>query len=112
MKLVKKGREGSRWERRHDEPQPACQRLLAHGELPAKARRQLRDRYEARDPFVLAAQVERRLKPILGGGVPRMRSGLPAATLGGNVSAIDPSLRCHFPIRQRGTAGLPGWRTT
>jgi hypothetical protein len=66
MKLVKKWREGSRWVRRHDAPRTAYQRLLAHGELQAKARRELRDRYEALDPFVLAAEVERQLKPILG----------------------------------------------
>lgn len=66
MKLVKKWREGSRWVRRHDAPQTAYQRLLAHGELKPKARRALRDQYEALDPFVLAAEVERRLKPILG----------------------------------------------
>jgi hypothetical protein len=66
MKLVAKWREGSRWVRRHDLPQTAYQRLLAHGELSAQARRQLRDRYEALDPFLLAAEVERRLKPILG----------------------------------------------
>ena len=29
------------------------------------ARRELRDLYESLDPFALAAQVERRLKPIL-----------------------------------------------
>jgi hypothetical protein len=66
MKLLQKWREGSRWVRRHDEPQTAYQRLLAHADLQPKARRQLRDQYEALDPFVLAAQVERRLKPILG----------------------------------------------
>ena len=64
MKLVAKWREGSRWVRRHDAPQTAYQRLRAHGELQAKARRDLRERYEALDPFVLAAEVERRLKPI------------------------------------------------
>ncbi len=66
MKLLKKWREGSRWVRRHDKPQTAYQRLLAHGDLRSKARRQLRDQYEALDPFVLANEVERRLKPILG----------------------------------------------
>lgn len=66
MKLVKKWREGSRWIRRHDEPQTAYQRLLAHGELTGKARRQLRDQFKTLDPFVLAQEVERRLKPILG----------------------------------------------
>jgi hypothetical protein len=66
MKLVAKWREGSRWVRRHDAPQTAYQRLVAHGELQAKARRDLRDRYEALDPFGLAAEVEHRLQPILG----------------------------------------------
>jgi hypothetical protein len=66
MKLVKKWREGSRWVRRHDEAQTAYQRLLAHGDLKSKVRGELRDRYEALDPFALAAEVERRLKPILG----------------------------------------------
>ena len=65
MKLVKKWRVGSRWKRRHDRPQTAYQRLLASGQLGAKVRRALRDQYESLDPFALAAQVERRLKPIL-----------------------------------------------
>jgi len=51
--------------RRHDEAQTAYQRILASGQLDAKRRRQLRDRYEARDPFVLAQQLEKRLRPIL-----------------------------------------------
>jgi hypothetical protein len=70
MKLVEKWRDGSRWVRRHDAAQTAYQRLRAHGEMKGKARRELRDRYEALDPFVLAAQVERRLKPILGAALP------------------------------------------
>ena len=65
MKLKKKWREGSRWVRRHDEPQTAYQRLQSHRELPSKARRRLREQFEALDPFVLAEEVERRLKPIL-----------------------------------------------
>lgn len=66
MKLVKKWRLGSRWVRRHDQPQTAYQRLMADGDLPLKARRQLRERFEALDPFQLTQQVEQRLKPILG----------------------------------------------
>jgi len=66
MKLIQKQRVGSRWVRRHDQPQTAYQRLLAHGDLTAKARRELRDRFHALDPFALAAEVERQLKPILG----------------------------------------------
>lgn len=69
MKLVKKWREGSRWVRRHDEPQTAYQRLLAAGNLSAKARRQLREQFESLDPFKLAQEVERRLKPILRGAL-------------------------------------------
>lgn len=57
---------GSRWVRRHDVPQTAYERLLAHGDLKVKARRQLRDQYAALEPFVLAAEVDRRLKPGLG----------------------------------------------
>lgn len=65
MKLVKKWREGSRWKRRYDRPQTAYERLIASGQLGAKERRQLQDQYQALDPFKLAAEVERRLRPIL-----------------------------------------------
>jgi hypothetical protein len=65
MKLVKKWRVGSRWVRRYDLPQTAYQRLLASEQLkPAEAAR-LHERYESLDPFKLAAEIERRLKPIL-----------------------------------------------
>ena len=66
MKLIEKHRVGSRWVRRHDLPQTAYQRLLAHGDLTAKARRQLGDRFHALDSLTLAAEVERQLRPILG----------------------------------------------
>jgi hypothetical protein len=65
MKLIKKWRVGSRWVRRHDAPQTAYQRLLGHGVLSTTAQRQLRDRHESLDPFVLAAKLEKQLKPIL-----------------------------------------------
>lgn len=65
MKLVKKWREGSRWVRRYDQPQTAYQRLLASKQLDRKKAALLRERYEALDPFKLAAEIERRLKPIL-----------------------------------------------
>ncbi|HEV2318663.1 MAG TPA: hypothetical protein VGV18_02870 [Verrucomicrobiae bacterium] len=65
MKLVKKWRVGSRWVRRYDAPQTAYQRLLASGQLQTAQVARLRQRYESLDPFALAGQVERRLKPIL-----------------------------------------------
>lgn len=65
MKLVQKWREGSRWVRRYDQPQTAYQRLLASGQLNSKQAAQLRDLYHALDPFQLAQDTERRLKPIL-----------------------------------------------
>jgi hypothetical protein len=65
MKLKQKWRDGSRWVRRHDRPQTAYQRLLASGQLKAPERRRLREQSESLDPFVLAAEVERRLKKIL-----------------------------------------------
>jgi len=64
-KLVEKRRAGSRIVKRHDVPQTAYQRLLACGGLGAKARRTLREQYEALDPFALAQEVDQRLKKIL-----------------------------------------------
>lgn len=65
MKLIKKWREGSRWVRRHDQPQTAYQRLLGSGQLKPAQTKRLRDLYESLDPFKLAEQVERQLEPIL-----------------------------------------------
>lgn len=64
-KLVEKHREGSRWVRRHDRPQTAYQRLVSSGQLSKKQARRLREEYEALDPFELARQTEKQLKPIL-----------------------------------------------
>jgi hypothetical protein len=64
-KLVEKQREGSRWVRRHDRPQTAYQRLVSSGQLSKKQARRLREEYEALDPFALAQQTEKQLKPIL-----------------------------------------------
>ena len=68
MKLVKKWREGSRWVRRYDVAQTAYQRLVASGQLQSAEAACLRERYESLDPFKLAAELERRLKPILRSG--------------------------------------------
>ena len=65
MKLKTKQREGSRWVRRHDEPQTAYQRLLASGQVNARKARELREQFQSLDPFVLALEVEKRLKKIL-----------------------------------------------
>jgi len=65
MKLESKHQEGSRWVRKHDEPQTAYQRLLASQVLTPKERSRLRDWYQSLDPFLLATQVEAQLKPIL-----------------------------------------------
>lgn len=64
-KLVEKHREGSRWVRRHDRPQTAYQRLVSGGQLSKKQARRLREEYEALDPFALAQQTEKQLRPIL-----------------------------------------------
>ena len=58
-------RVGSRWIRRHDRPQTAYERLVGSQLLPAKERRSLEDFFQSLDPFLLARQVEQRLKPIL-----------------------------------------------
>lgn len=65
MKLPSNWRQGSRWVRKHDRPQTACQRLMACDQISAKGKRQLRDRFRSLDPFLLARDVEQRLKGIL-----------------------------------------------
>lgn len=65
MKLREKWRDGSRWVRRHDEPQTAYQRLLASRQISRQQRERLRDWYESLDPFALAQQLDKRLEPIL-----------------------------------------------
>src|SRR5262245_46170153 len=65
MKLRKKWREGSRWVRRHDRAQTGYQRLVASGQLSRGQAARLRAWYESLDPFQLAQELERQLKPIL-----------------------------------------------
>jgi hypothetical protein len=65
MKLIQKERVGSRWRRKHDQPQTAYQRLLKMGVLSSKRKRQLREQFESLDPFELHDQLEKALRPIL-----------------------------------------------
>ena len=65
LKLKTKWREKSAWKKRYEPARTAYQRLMDPGVLGRRARRELRERYESLDPFVLKAEVERRLKPIL-----------------------------------------------
>lgn len=65
MKLLEKQRVGSRWRRKHDQPQTAYQRLLKMEMLSTKRKRQLKDHYESLDPFELHDRLERCLRPIL-----------------------------------------------
>src|SRR2546423_510597 len=65
MKLEKKWRDGSRWVRRYDAAQTAYERLLESGQLKGAPAARLKDWYQSLDPFKLAAEIERRLKPIL-----------------------------------------------
>jgi hypothetical protein len=66
QKLESKWREGSHWRKRYEPAATAYQRLMKTGVLGRAARRELRDEYESLDPFVLAQEVERQLKGILG----------------------------------------------
>ncbi len=67
LKLQSKGREKSAWKKRYEPARTAYQRLMDPGVLGRRGRRELRGRYESLDPFVLKAEVERRLQPILAG---------------------------------------------
>ena len=66
--------EQSAWKKRYEPARTAYQRLMDAGVLGRRARRELRERYESLDPFVLKADVERRLHPILAGAAPAGRS--------------------------------------
>ena len=65
QKLVEKWRDGSHWRKRYEPGATAYQRLMRPGVLGRVARRELRDRYESLDPFVLADAVEAQLKRVL-----------------------------------------------
>lgn len=65
MKLIEKQRVGSRWRRKHDQPQTAYQRLLQMEVLSASKKRELQNQYESLDPFELHDRLERSLRPIL-----------------------------------------------
>jgi len=65
LKLEKKWREGSHWHKRYEQPRTAYERLCAPGMLSLKQRRELRERYESLDPFVLKDALEEKLKRIL-----------------------------------------------
>ena len=65
LKLKEKWRQGSHWRKRYELPRTAYHRLCAPGILALKERRQLRDRYESLDPFVLKDELETKLKQIL-----------------------------------------------
>ena len=65
LKLKTKWREKSVWKKRYEPARTGYQRLMDPGVVGRRARRELRERYESLDPFVLQAEVERRLKPIL-----------------------------------------------
>jgi hypothetical protein len=56
---------GSRWQRKHDRPQTAYQRLLNSHALGPKVRRQLREQFATLDPFALHEQLEKCLRPVL-----------------------------------------------
>jgi len=65
LKLQAKWREGSHWRKRYERPQTAYDRLCRPGILGLKQRRQLRERYESLDPFLLKDDLEKQLKQIL-----------------------------------------------
>jgi len=65
LKLKRKWREGSHWRKRYELPRTAYDRLCRPGVLGLKQRRQLRERYDTLDPFLLKDELERQLRQIL-----------------------------------------------
>jgi hypothetical protein len=65
LKLERKWRQGSHWRKRYERPRTAYERLCAPGMLSLKERRELRERYDSLDPFVLKDELEAKLQRIL-----------------------------------------------
>lgn len=65
LKLKAKWREGSHWRKRYELPRTAYDRLCRPGMLNLKQRRQLRERYDSLDPFLLKDDLEKQLQQIL-----------------------------------------------
>jgi hypothetical protein len=65
LKLKRKWREGSHWRKRYELPRTAYDRLCRPGVLGLKQRRQLRERYDTLDPFLLKDELEKQLRQIL-----------------------------------------------
>ena len=105
MKLKSKHREGSRWVRRHDQPQTAYQRLLASGALSNKEHARLRDWFESLDPFVLARRLEAQLRPILRLSTARETQNPPVASPKPNqVASLRPQQGASLMLQSRPAA--------
>jgi len=77
-KLRESYREGSRWVRRHDDPQTPCDRLLCSPQIPAKTKTQLKALRASLSPLDIKRQIEKALAGIL---VMAPRSGRPPGSL-------------------------------
>lgn len=77
-KLKESYREGSRWVRRHDDPETPCDRLLASKHISAKAKRDLTALRATINPLESKRQIEKYLRKIFA-SVPR--SGRPPGSL-------------------------------
>ncbi|MGD9897176.1 MAG: hypothetical protein AB7T14_08920 [Candidatus Methylacidiphilaceae bacterium] len=65
-KLLEKVRVGSRYRRRHDQPQTPCDRLLQSDQVDSATKRRLREMRRKLDPFLLKESIETALRAILG----------------------------------------------
>lgn len=77
-KLSSKHREGAKYRRQHDAPQTPCERLLKSRGLSAKAKKELREKRAAYNPFALGRELESRLRAIL---LPPLHSSRPTGSL-------------------------------
>jgi len=94
LKLKRKWRERSHWRKRYELPRTAYHRLCQAGVLSCQQRRQLRERYETLDPFVLKDELEKRLKQVLAPGTKtRTADQRPEAKPSSQASLPPPS--CH-----------------
>jgi hypothetical protein len=62
MKLVKKERVRSKIKKTYDEPKTPYQRLIECDRLTLQEKRKLKEAYQAKNPFFLKKELDRKLK--------------------------------------------------
>ena len=94
MKLVEKVRDGGKIHRKYDEPKTPYQRLIESGQIPAAARKRLKEQYESLNVAKLRRQIEELRNRLFqqldnkNGAEPAPKRRGPGIRIGGAAHAI------------------------